>query len=162
MSVKVNIIGRLGADSEIREGKNGKYVTFRLATDEFRNGKNETIWLNVYDYSERALKMSQYWKKGTMVDVSGVETVGVYQSKVSGEWMAARDVRAFNVDFVNGGGSGATQTTSESVMTTTAPTTIPTASVTPQPTTGTFTPPPTVTPSTFATVTTDVSDDLPF
>lgn len=158
MSVKINVIGRLGADSEIREGKNGtKYVTFRLATDEFKNGKNDTVWMNVYDYSERGLKMAQYWKKGTMLDVSGIETIGVYQSKVSGEWLASRDVRAYNIDFVNGGGSGTTQTASESVAATTAPT-----GATPQPTTGMFTPPPTVAAPTFATVSTDVSDDLPF
>mgnify|MGYP003300905355 CR=1 FL=1 len=158
MAVKINVIGRLGADSEIREGKNGsKYVTFRLATDEFRNGKNETIWLTVYDYSERGLKMSQYWKKGTMVDVSGVETINVYQSKVNGEWMASRDVRAYNIDFVNGGGSGSTQTTAETTAVSTTPT-----NSNPQPTTGTFTPPPAVTTPSFAAVSTDVSDDLPF
>ena len=46
MAVKVNVIGRLGADAEVRESKNGKFVTFRVATDEFKNNTNETVWLS--------------------------------------------------------------------------------------------------------------------
>ena len=155
--VNVNLIGRLGMDSEIRETKNGgKYVTLRVATDEFRNGKNETVWLNVFDYSERALKMAQYWKKGTMLNVFGVETVGVYQSKQTGEWLPSRDIRAYAIDFVNGGGSGNTQNTTEVATTTNSTTPTPSISVP----TAQATPTPQVTPS-FGTVV-DASDDLPF
>lgn len=108
MSVNVQIVGRLGGDSEIKTGKNGgQFVTFRLATDEYKGGKNETAWLNVVDYNEKTLKMAQYLKKGTMVNVHGVETVDVYQNR-NGEFVPSRDIRAYSVDFVNSGQSGMT------------------------------------------------------
>jgi single stranded DNA-binding protein len=111
MAVNVNFIGRLGADCEVKvNAKNGKqFVSFRVATDEFKNGKNETTWLSVMDFNEKALKMSPYLKKGSMVCVHGSETVSIYQSK-NGEYVASRDIMSDRLDFVSGG-SGNTATT---------------------------------------------------
>ena len=110
MSVNVNFIGRLGADSELRTTKNGKqYLAFRAATDEFKNGERGTAWLNVTYYGDKGIKMQEFLKKGSAVSVVGVETVGTYQSK-NGETMVSRDVLADRVDFVNLGKSGDTQT----------------------------------------------------
>ncbi len=114
MSVYVQVVGRLGSDAEIKNGKNGQFVTFRMATDEFKNGKNETAWLNVMDASDRALKMAQYLKKGTMVNIHGVETCDVYQNRNS-EYQVSRDIRADRVDFVNSGQSASTQSSDAQV-----------------------------------------------
>lgn len=109
MGVIVNFIGRLGADAELKTSKNGKqYVAMRVATDEFRNGEKSTAWLNVSYYAEKGTKMQEFLKKGSAVNVIGVETVGTYQSK-NGETMVSRDVMADRVDFVNLGKSGDTQ-----------------------------------------------------
>lgn len=109
MAVNVNIIGRLGADSEIKTNSNGRpFVVFRLATDEFKNGKAETTWLNVADYTEKTHKMASYLKKGSLVNVHGIETIGVYKNK-NGENSFSRDIISDRVDFVNGGSnSGST------------------------------------------------------
>lgn len=108
MAVNVNIIGRLGADSEIKTNANGRpFVVFRLATDEFKNGKAETAWINVADYTEKTHKMAAYLKKGSLVNLHGVETIGVYTNK-NGELNFSRDVISDRVDFVSSGASGAT------------------------------------------------------
>lgn len=116
MSVNVQVVGRLGNDSEVKTGKNGQFVTFSLATDEFKGGKNETAWLNVAYYDEKGLKMAQYLKKGSMINVTGVETVGIFTNR-NGEAQVSRDIRAFNIDFVNSGQSGTTQSSDSTTAT---------------------------------------------
>ena len=116
MAVKVNVIGRLGADAEVREGKNGKFVTFRVATDEYKNNTNETIWLSVSDFTPRTLKLAEYLKKGKLIDVSGVESCRLYNDK-NGQAQIARDILADRVEFVSAGTSGNTSSTTESTAT---------------------------------------------
>lgn len=166
MAVNINIIGRLGADSEIKESKLGhKYVTFRIACNEYRNNQEETSWFNVFDYSERALKMAQYWKKGSMLQVFGTETVRIYQNQ-NGENAIGRDIRAYSVDFVNAGGNSTQVAEANTAAQTTAPNTTAQAVATPRsataPTMGTFAPPTSQAPSFSTPVANTDSDDLPF
>jgi len=106
--VNVNFIGRLGADAELKTGKNGKqFVSMRVATDEFKNGEKSTAWLNVTWVNDRGIKMQEYLKKGSAVSVMGSETVSTYQSK-NGETMVSRDILADRIEFVNLGKSGDT------------------------------------------------------
>ena len=110
--VNVEFIGRLGADSAVKTGKSGnQFLSFRVATDEYRNGKNEASWLNVVYTGERAIKMHQWLTKGKAVSVHGVENVGTYVDR-NGQVQVSRDVMADRVDFVNVGGSGQTQSNS--------------------------------------------------
>lgn len=114
MAVNVNVIGRLGADSEIKTNSNGRpFVVFRLATDEFKNGKAETTWLNVADYTEKTHKMAAYLKKGSLVNIHGVETIGMYKNK-NGENSFSRDVISDRVDFVSVGASTSGSTSASS------------------------------------------------
>lgn len=104
MAVNVNVIGRLGHDSEIMKNDNGEFLSFSLATDEFRHGNKSTTWLRV---SYGNTKMAEWLKKGRMVNVIGVETVNTYTDK-NGEVQISRNINADKVDFVSIG-SGATQ-----------------------------------------------------
>ena len=105
MAVNVQIIGRLGADAEMRTSKNGNaFVAFRVATDEYRNGNNETVWMNVSDNTDKTKKMSQYLTKGKMVCVYGTESVSIYHDK-NGAPQVSRDIWSDRVDFVNAGNS---------------------------------------------------------
>ena len=119
MAINVNFNGRLGADSELKtNNNNGKqFVAMRVATDEFRNGKRETVWVNVVDYSDKTKNMAAYLKKGSLVNVHGVESVNLYQSK-NGETMISRDVISDRIDFV-GSSSGNTTTNKTEVTETT-------------------------------------------
>lgn len=116
--VNVEFIGRLGADSEVKVGKSGnQFLSFRIATDEYRNGKNEASWLNVVYTGDRAIKMHQWLTKGKAVSVHGVENVSTYTDR-NGQVQVSRDVMADRVDFVNVGGSGQTQSNSSTTTTT--------------------------------------------
>lgn len=133
--VNIEFIGRLGADSEVKVGKSGnQFLSFRAATDEWRNGKNEASWLNVIYPGERGVKMHQWLTKGKAVSVHGVENVGTYVDR-NGQVQVSRDVMADRVDFVNVGGSGQTQ--SNAASTVAAPTNIapPAGTMKPQETT---------------------------
>ena len=110
MAINVNFIGRLGADCEVKELSNGrKFISFRIATDEFKKGQNETSWFDVSDFTENALRLAPFLKKGKMLNVHGVETIRLYQTK-TGEYAIGRDVTAYRLDFVNIGGGDNTNT----------------------------------------------------
>lgn len=141
--VNVNVIGRLGADAELIDGKNGKFISFRLATDDRKNNEKVTSWFRVTLNGDRATKLVEYLTKGKLVNVIGTETVGTYQAK-DGTTQISRDISASNIEFVSvGSGSTASDTAT---------------SETPSVTTGDF--------KKDAVVTTaakeDAGDDLPF
>ena len=147
MAVNVNIVGRLGKDAEVINGQNGQFLSFSLATDEFKNGKRGTAWLQV-NYNNT--KMAEWLKKGKMVTVIGTETVRTYQDR-NGQTQVRRDINAVSVEFVNVG-SGQTQSDSTTSNETKASAPI---------TTGHLAQPKDVTPPTNSS-SDQVIDDLPF
>ena len=74
---KVQFIGRLGADPEVRYTPDGKQVTtFRLASDHVRKDKSgspikETEWLACVTWDKLAEICGQYLVKGRLVYVEG-------------------------------------------------------------------------------------------
>lgn len=109
--VNVNVNGRLGADAEVLDGKKGKFVSFRIAVSDFVGGEKATTWMRVTYDGERAIKVSPFLKKGSLVTVVGTEGVRKYTDK-NGEVQISRDISAMSVDFISVG-SGATQTTTD-------------------------------------------------
>lgn len=100
-SVKVHVIGRLGADAEVRETKNGKeFATFNLAVDDFNQGKKTTTWFTVADFSEVAKRRAEFLKKGGMIEVQGIETCRPYMDR-NNLPQVARDIRATHIDFIS-------------------------------------------------------------
>lgn len=111
------IIGRLGADSEVKTSKNGnQFVSMRVASNDYANGETTTTWVNVLWSGERALKMAQYMKKGSMVSINGPLQMSTYTTK-AGESAISIDVFADRVDFVSSGTSGQTQSSEATVDT---------------------------------------------
>lgn len=98
--VNVHIIGRLGADSELVNGKNGQFLSFRLATDDRKNGEKTTSWFRVTLNGDRAPKLVEYLKKGKLISVTGTETVSTYQAK-DGSTQVSRDISASNIEFIS-------------------------------------------------------------
>lgn len=119
--VNVNIIGRLGADAELINGKNGQFLTFRMAVeDRKRNGdKSEktTSWFRVNFNSDRVSKLVEYLTKGKLINVIGTESVSIYNAK-DGTPQISRDISASNIEFVpTGSGSTASDVTTTEVTT---------------------------------------------
>lgn len=99
--------GRLGADAELKTSQNGaQFYSMRVATDDYKNGNNETVWTNVIVNAERVGKMK--FTKGSHVLITGTLRTSAYQTK-SGESAVSVDVIADSIHYVRGGGSGATQ-----------------------------------------------------
>ena len=99
-SVKVHVIGRLGADADVKSTKQGKeFSTFNLAVDDFVQGKKVTTWFAVADFSEVARRRAEYLKKGTLIEVKGIETCRIYQDR-NNLPQIARDIRATHIDFI--------------------------------------------------------------
>lgn len=117
--VNINIVGRLGADAELITGKNGKFVSFRMACDDRKNNEKITSWFRVTLNGERAEKLVEYLTKGKLINVIGTETVGTYTAK-DGTIQVSRDINATNVEFISvGSGTTSSDTATEAEPVTT-------------------------------------------
>ena len=103
------VIGRLGADSELKTSKGGsQFVSMRIASNDYVNGENVTTWENVTWMGDRAVNMQPHMKKGSLVNIHGALRLREYKTN-DGEKNVSVDIMADRIDFV-GGTSGATQT----------------------------------------------------
>lgn len=84
---KVNLIGRLGSNPEVRTMSSGKVMAkFSLATTEsFKNDKGEKItetqWHNVIAWGSPARVIEKYVKKGQEIALEGKLTTRNYEDK---------------------------------------------------------------------------------
>ena len=82
----VQLIGRLGADPEIKQFDSGKKkASFSMATnDSYKNAEGEKVeetqWHNVVAWGKKADLIEQYLTKGSEVAVSGRLTYRDYES----------------------------------------------------------------------------------
>ncbi len=87
MRNKVQLIGNLGSDPEVKESEGGKTFTrFSIATSEkYTNQKGEKItdtqWHNVVAWGKTAENMGKYLKKGNEVALEGKLTNRSYDDK---------------------------------------------------------------------------------
>ena len=151
--IHVQVIGRLGADAEVRTSQaSNQYLNMRVAVDNYRKGEKETLWVNVMSSGDRTLKIKEFLTKGRPILVYGTLQTSIYSTK-SGENAISYDVNADRIDFIPLGQSGNTQSTE-------------TVAENPKIDVGTFkptTPQPKVAASTVQSQpTTTEDDDLPF
>lgn len=157
MSVKIHVIGRLGADAEVKQSKQGKeFATFNIAVDDFVQGKRTTTWFAVADFSEVAKRRAEFLKKGSMIEVQGLESCRVYVDR-NNLPQVARDIRATHIDFVstNSKREGEAESVDCGTLKTTANIEAPKVEASPA------VPQPQVAAAT-ASATSDFVDDLPF
>lgn len=111
--LNTNILGRLGADAEVKESASGsKFMTMRVATDEYnrQTKTTDTVWVNVACFGEREINsMSQHLKKGSAVFVQGILRCRIFD-KQDGTKAIGYDLTADRIEFAGLGASGATQT----------------------------------------------------
>jgi single-strand DNA-binding protein len=108
---RVDLIGRLVRDPELRMTNNGIAVTsFRLAVDrEFsdQNGQRGADFIDIVCWRKQAENVSKYMKKGLRVAVSGRLQTRNYETQ-DGQKRTAVEVVADHVEFIDWGG-GASQ-----------------------------------------------------
>ena len=112
MYQQLTIIGRLGADPELRYTPAGVPVcSFNVATDRTWNNdqgqkQTETTWHRVTVWRKRAEVCAQYLSKGKMVLVTGSVKASGFTNR-DGQISASLEVTADQVTFLSSSGSGA-------------------------------------------------------
>lgn len=103
---KVEIIGNIGADAEIREANGSKFVSFRVAhsdkwTTKAGESKESTIWVDV-TMNNHESKVVQFLKAGTKVFVRGNGSLRVYSSPKDKCMKAGLQISALEVELCGG------------------------------------------------------------
>lgn len=103
---RVMIIGRLGADPELRYTQGGQPVcSLRVATDESYTDKNgnrveATEWHRVVVFQRAAENCNQFLHKGSLVYVEGKLTTRKWQDQ-NGQERYTTEIRADRVQFLD-------------------------------------------------------------
>lgn len=79
--LKLEIIGNLGKDSEVKVINGKNYNAFPVAVTEGYGDNRKTTWVNILKFSGENDKLGQYLTKGTKVYVSGKPSVSAYTNK---------------------------------------------------------------------------------
>ncbi|MDE2988898.1 MAG: single-stranded DNA-binding protein [Chloroflexota bacterium] len=105
---RVELLGRVGADPELRRTQNGTAVVqLRLATDRRReNGNDETDWHTVVCWAKQAEAVAEYVRTGERVYVSGRLQQQSWETD-GGERRSRMEIHAHEVIFLgSGNGNG--------------------------------------------------------
>ncbi len=107
---RVELIGRLGANPEVRQVGNGvSFCRFSVATnrpganDDHGKRTSETEWTTVEAWERLAEVCGNYLQKGRRVMVLGSLRTDNWQDKDSGQTRSRTYVRADEVLFLDGG-----------------------------------------------------------
>ena len=105
-----NLIGRLGADPELRYTKSGSSVcNFRLAVD---GPKDRTDWLSIVAWGATAEGCAQYLQTGSLVGVTGRVQSRSWETQ-DGQKRTSVEVSAYNVQFLDKPGDADTSEPAE-------------------------------------------------
>lgn len=109
---KVMIIGRLGADPELRYAGNGTPIaSFNVATDESYNDRegnrvDRTEWHRVVVFQRQAENCANYLGKGSLVYIEGSLQTRQWQDQ-QGQTRYTTEIKAQRVQFLDRRGEGA-------------------------------------------------------
>lgn len=99
---KITLTGRLAADAEIRNTKNGDAITgFRVASDVGFGDNKVTNWFACTIFGKRGEALAQYLTKGQQVTVFGQLTLREWQNK-DGVKQLSPDVRVDEIELQGG------------------------------------------------------------
>lgn len=104
--LKVELIGNLGADAEIKDSNGSKFVAMRIAhtskyTDQNGQPHEKTTWVDV-TMNDAESKVLPYLKAGVKVFVRGNADLRVYSSPKDRCMKAGLSVSAFEVELCGG------------------------------------------------------------
>lgn len=84
--LKINIIGNLGKDAEIKDFNGNKFISFNVAhTEKYKKQDgtevNNTTWISCLKKVADSSALAKYLTKGTKVYLEGTPSVKLYQTK---------------------------------------------------------------------------------
>lgn len=95
--LKVEVIGNIGNDAEVKNINGNECVAFNVASSEKRNGTEYTTWVSVL-MNGNGGNLTQYLKRGAKVFVRGNLSVKQYQGN-NGQWNVGINVSASEVQL---------------------------------------------------------------
>lgn len=103
--LKLEILGNIGNDAQVKDFNGKKYIAFNVAhSEKFKNQQGveteRTTWVSVLKPGESAV--AQYLKKGTPVFVRGDLSVKAYKDN-AGNWQVGVNCLAREVQLLPGG-----------------------------------------------------------
>jgi single-strand DNA-binding protein len=116
---KVILIGRLGADPEVRYTQDGMMVTnLRIATNEYRKDKSgervdRTEWHRVVAFGKLAEICGNYLSKGRLVFIEGSLRTRQWEDK-EGNKRSTTEILANNMQMLESKGGGREEAAAES------------------------------------------------
>ena len=104
--LKVELIGNLGADAEVKESNGSKFVVLRVAhtskyTDQNGQAHEKTTWVDV-TINDAESKVLPYLKAGVKVFIRGNADLRVYSSPKDRCMKAGLSVSAFEIELCGG------------------------------------------------------------
>lgn len=104
--LKVEVIGNLGADAEVKDYQGNKFVTFRVAhSSKFKNAGGQatesTTWVDV-TMNDTESKVIPFLKAGVKVFVRGNASLRVYSSPKDRMMKAGLQVSAWEIELCGG------------------------------------------------------------
>ena len=104
--LKVELIGNIGADAEIKDFQGNKFVTFRVAhsskyKDAQGNDTESTTWVDV-TMNDVESKVIPFLKQGVKVFVRGNASLRVYSSPKDKMMKAGLQVSAWEIELCGG------------------------------------------------------------
>jgi len=97
---QLQILGHLGADPEVRFTSSGqKVTTLRIAENQRRGGKDETLWWRATIWGEQFDKMISYLKKGSAVIVTGEMSKPEIYNNREGQPQISLNMTAYHIAF---------------------------------------------------------------
>lgn len=103
---KVEAIGNIGADAEVRDSNGNKFISFRIAhSEKYQKGDgtevDRTQWIDVV-MSNAESKILPYLKQGVKVFVRGHASLRVYSSPKERKMLAGIQINALEVELCGG------------------------------------------------------------
>lgn len=95
--LKIEVIGNIGNDAEVKIINGNQCVSFNVAHSERRNNQETTTWVSVLMHGDGG-NLTQYLKKGAKVFVRGNLSAKPYQDK-NGQWCVGINVSASEVQL---------------------------------------------------------------
>lgn len=103
---KVQIIGHLGRDPEIRHSQEGKEIcNFPVAASEKWSGGEHTEWFKVVAFGRQAEVLSKYLSKGSPIYIEGTLRTRKWQDK-EGQDRWSTEVICLDFQFLGGKDGG--------------------------------------------------------
>ena len=109
---RVELVGRLTRDSELRQTSSGKNVcSFILAVNKDKpnkDGEYGTDFINCKAFDKRAVNINKYFKKGNQIALTGSISTSVYETK-EGVKKYSTEIIVDNFDFLGNKNSSSSE-----------------------------------------------------